>query len=129
MKTIRLGLCCLIIGCQDKADTQNENEPDTEIEPATEPGSDADEDGVLTEDDCDDSDPELLAQSDDSDCDGIPNSEDSCPDDALNDLDGDGICGSEDPVCNGDFEIGGEDSAEDLLLLSQCSEIDGESLR
>ena len=104
---------------EDTAKDTGGTDSATEIE-------DLDQDGVVATEDCDDNNPALLAIQEDTDCDGIKNSEDSCPNDFWNDLDQDGICGDADTVCDLQVVIDGTTSSVFIdMLATECVSLVG----
>jgi len=87
---------------------------------------DADQDGYPEEEDCDDQDSSAIGMDVDEDCDGIVNELDACPLDPWNDVDKDGLCAEEDPVCNLDFLFTADSFDEESLLLNSCKEVEGD---
>ena len=115
------------------------------VSESTAVSQDADCDGVLTAEDCDDSNDSLLAQANDQDCDGILTAED-CDDtdpSTANDMDCDGVITAEDcddsnpdfsedadnngtcdgmEYCDGSYVVTSE---SDMEAISYCVEIYG----
>ncbi len=108
MNWIRFGYISLFIACGEKADNQTTDTADTNNADVYCEGTstllseDADCDGVLTTDDCDDNDPTSSVVATDADCDSIPTIEDCDDNDAsvtntnINDADCDLVITAED---------------------------------
>jgi hypothetical protein len=104
---------------EDTAQDTSETDSATEIE-------DKDQDGVVATEDCNDNNPVLLAIQEDTDCDGIKNSEDICPNDFWNDLDQDGICGDVDSICDLNLVIDATTSSVFIdMIATQCVSLVG----
>ena len=86
---------------------------------------DADMDGYVQAEDCDDNNALLVGFEDDFDCDGISNEIDTCPEDPWNDLDDDGLCGEQDPICNMDIVITEYETEKKLEQLNSCETVVG----
>ena len=108
MKLFGLSMTAMLLfACGEKEET---TEPSTE--PAGEPSeevTDADEDGVPAEDDCDDSDADLGAVAEDGDCDGILTADD---------------CDDEDDSSNA---IADDADCDGVLTADDCDDADATS--
>ena len=107
-------------------DTVEDTSQDTGTTDSATEIEDMDQDGVVATEDCDDNNPALLAIQEDTDCDGIKNSEDICPNDFWNDLDSDGICGDVDSVCDLNLVMDATTSSVFIdMLATQCVSLVG----
>ncbi|MBM76731.1 MAG: hypothetical protein CMK59_15090 [Proteobacteria bacterium] len=102
----------LVLDDNDCDGIENNLDPDADGDGACDNGNgdistDADCDTVLTDDDCDDSDPGSTAVTDDIDCDGILNESDP-------DADGDGVCDDSGLSTADDADCDGIANASDL---------------